>query len=288
MHPECFSPDIKEPKFFSSDLNRELDRNLGKDYFQLVNSEDEYDALFANGTGKIKGDFNPYNILSVEAAKNIFNYNSKAKIIISIREPVSFLRSFHYQSLYNMYENEPDFLQALALEVSRRAGKDIPRYCYNPSYLYYSALVEYKIFIKRFTDIFGFDNVKIILFDDIIKNEITVYKTLLRFLEVRDMSFIPSKVDRNPSHALRFARLRRVVLSPRVRKWLYTKIPQNLLPVGAKISQMLFKKKQEKPFVSKADIDRIKAQYKSNVVELNTFLNTSGLLNQDLLTLWDY
>jgi len=288
LHPEIIAPEIKEINYFNSDHNREAEKHLGADYFQLAKSEAEYLNFFKGGINQFKGDFNPIYIFSEAAPHNIFKHNSAAKILISVREPVSFLRSFHFQSLYNMIEDEPDFLRALALEESRRAGKNIPQHCHNSFHLYYSFLVEYKKHIKRFTDIFGYENVKLVLFDDILENETLAYQSILRFLKVTNMDFMPARADRNPSHALRFAWLRSLIFSPPVKKWLHTKTPQKLLPWGAKISQAVFKKKREKPFVSKTDIDQLKTQFGSNVAELNTFLNESGMLHRDLLTLWDY
>jgi len=287
-HPEIAIPDIKEINFFNTDHNREGREHLGANHFQLAESENEYLQYFQGSIDKIKGDVNPSYIFSTEAPQNIFKHNPETKILISLREPVSFLRSYHFQSLYNLVEDEPDFLRALSLEKSRRAGRNIPRHCHNYYQVYYSFLSSYKQHIKHFTDIFGFDKIKVLLFDDIVENEDKVYQDILRFLSVRELDFIPSKVDRNPSHALRFTRLRKIFLSPPVKKWLYTKLPKNLLPIGAGLSKMIFKKKQEKTFIAKTDIDQLKSQLSSNVIELNLFLNKTGLLNRDLLDIWDY
>lgn len=287
-HPEFFAPEIKEPKFFSTDFNRKMESQLGENYYQIISSVEEYSLLFMGAGEKIKGDFNPFNIFSSEAAENIYNYNPNAKILISIREPVSFLRSFHFQSLFRMIEDEPDFLRALTLEESRQKGKNIPQYCHSPHYLYYSRLVEYKTHIKRFSDFFGFENVKIILFDDIIANEYGVYQDILRFLDAKNIDFIPPRPDRNPSHALRFAWLRKLLFNPPVKKWLYTHTPLQLLPYGAKISQRIFKKEQEKPFVSTRDIELLKERFKENVEELNIFLNENKLIEKELVKIWGY
>lgn len=287
-HPEIFSPDVKEFNFFNSDHNREARERLGENYFQLTESEQDYARFFQDTVGKIRGDFTPINIFSQEAPINIFKYNPAAKILISIREPVSFLRSYHFQFLYNMIEDEPDFLNALFLEEARRAGRNIPEHCYNPSYLFYSALIEYRKHIKRYTDIFGHEKIKIVLFDDIVENESRVYRQILEFLNVINLDFIPSKANRNPSHALRFVWLRKLMFSPPVKKWLYTKIPQFLLPLGADISQVIFKKVQEKPVVSSQAIERLKIQFRPKVLELNSFLNETGLLDRNLLAMWGY
>jgi hypothetical protein len=287
-HPEFFAPDLKEPKYFSSDIYREMKDHLGGNYYQIIQSESAYSALFEGAGNRIKGDFNPFNIFSKEAPQNIYEYNPNAKILICVREPVSFLRSFHFQSLYGMTENEPDFLRALSLEKSRKNGQNIPRYCQIPSYLFYSQLIDYQTQIKAYTDVFDFKNVKIILFDDIVKDEYGVFRDILRFLNAKDVDFTPPPADRNPSHAIRFAWLRKLVLNPPIRKWLYTHIPLRLLPVGAKISQKLFKKNQDKPFVSPEDIKQLKKQYKNKVNDLSNFLQANGVLSRDLCKLWDY
>jgi Sulfotransferase domain len=287
-HPEIFSPDVKEINYFNSDHNLERKKLLGQNYFQLASSDDDYAKFFQDAKDKIKGDFNPIYIFSEEAPRNLFNYNPAARILVSIREPVSFLRSFHFQSLYNLIENEPNFLKALSLEESRRSGHNIPEYCYNPFYLYYSALVEYNKYIKHYVDVFGCNNVKIVLFDDIMEDEYRVYKEILNFLHVKNVDFIPPKPDRNPSHVLRFSWLRKFLFSPPINRWLYTNIPQQLLPLGAKISQKIFKKTQEKPYVSRTEEEQLKIQFRPKVAELDAFLNTTGLLNRDLLTIWGY
>lgn len=287
-HPEVFTPEIKEVNFFNSDFILEFKRHLGKDHFEFVRNEEQYSSLFLGAIDKLKGDFTPVNIFSADAPKNIFSYNPLAKILISIREPISFLRSFHFQSLYNLIEDEPDFLRALFLEDSRRSGKNIPKYCHNPLYLHYSSLVNYKEYVKRYTDIFGFENVKIILFDDIVKREYDVYRDVLTFLAINDANFIPPQPDRNPSHALRFTWLRKFLFTPQVKKFLYTNTPRLLLPMAVRASHKLFKKKQEKPFVSEQDINMLKKRFKYVVDDLNLFLNESYSLNLDLHFLWGY
>jgi hypothetical protein len=126
------------------------------------------------------------------------------------------------------------------------------------------------------------------LFDDITENEEKVYQAILRFLNVKSIDFIPSKRKQNRSHALRFAWLRRIVLRPPIKKWLYTKTPQNLMPVGARISQLVFKKEQEKPFVPNEEIAGLKKRFEPNVNELNLFLNKTGLVARDIARLWGY
>ena len=55
-----------------------------------------------------------------------------AKIIAILREPASFLRSFHLQMVSSGVESERDLAKALALEPERRRGRRIPRGCLPP------------------------------------------------------------------------------------------------------------------------------------------------------------
>ncbi len=287
-HPEIFSSETKELNYFNSDHIREFMRRLGPDYFQLARSDVDYASFFRGPPGKLVGDFNPIYIFSKEAPRNIHEYNPSAKILISVREPVSFLRSFHFQSLFQLIEDEPNFLDALALEEGRRAGHNIPHYCHHPFYLYYSSLVSYRQQIERYVGSFGAQNIKIILFDDLVADERGSFRDVLTFLNVSDRSFVPPPPDRNPSHALRLAPLRRFLYAPPIKKWLYTQTPRRLMPLGVKISHRIFKKPQDKPFVSVEDIKLLKTRFMPQVIELQEYLASQSLLKRDLLNMWGY
>jgi hypothetical protein len=287
-HPEIFSSAVKEVNFFNSDRNRHVQERLGKHYFQLVSSLEEYSRLFDDSEGRLKGDFTPVNIFSEEAPQNIYDYNPDAKILISIREPISFLRSFHFQSVYNLSEDQPDFIRALALEPSRRFGENIPKYCYDPFYLIYSDLADYRKYIRNFVGTFDPSKIMILLFDDIVAGEARLYREILSFLGVRNMNFAPQAIDTNPSHALRFRPLREAMLHPAVNKFLYQVTPRSFLAIAGRLSQRLFKSPEDKPAVPLSEIARLRQQFKPQVVELETFLKQSGLLQRNLASLWGY
>lgn len=287
-HPEIATSEIKEIDFFNTDFILEARKHLGKNYFSLIKTAADYAGLFDKDPQKIRGDFTPINVFSDAAPLNIYEYNNAARIIISIREPVSFLRSYHFQSLYNMIEDEPDFMKALSLEESRLNGRNVPVYCANLFYLLYSGLIDYMKYIKKYVDVFGREHVKVILFDDIMVDEYAVYQELLRFLNVNNLNFFPETHDRNPNHSLRFPLLRKFLLYPPVKKFFYENFPAGLRPLGVAISQRMFKKVQEKPHVSVEDLRRLKFQFKPKVEELNNYLNEAGLVSRNIIELWKY
>ncbi|MBP6414624.1 MAG: sulfotransferase, partial [Bacteroidia bacterium] len=107
QHPEIYLSPIKEPNFFSSDIKIENLRQSVKNRIKAENidqffndgmkrtihrafirDEHQYLQLFAPAApGQLKGEASPSYLYSEVAAKSIFAFNEKAKIIIILREP---------------------------------------------------------------------------------------------------------------------------------------------------------------------------------------------------------
>lgn len=103
-HPEIFVPPRKELNYFNKGLVR----------VSPIKTLDEYLSFFAEGKGKICGEASPVYLRTPNAAKEIHDFNPDAKIIIMLREPVSLLRSFHSQLLWNgNTEDIEDFQTAI-------------------------------------------------------------------------------------------------------------------------------------------------------------------------------
>ncbi len=101
------------------------------------------------------GEASPQYLRSRTAAAAIAEVQPQARIIAILREPASFVRSFHQQFLHANLETEPDLRRALGLEAARRAGRQIPRGCHHPSELAYSEHVSYVEQLKRFATASG-------------------------------------------------------------------------------------------------------------------------------------
>lgn len=170
-HPQLFIPPEKELRYFSQNPPRI--------------SLDKYLEFFQEGEGKICGEGTPSYLSHEFTPQAIYDFNPDAKIIIMLREPVALLHSFHAQLLWNgNTEDVEDFPTALALESERRQGRHIPQKCTNPQVLYYRDFVNFTEQIKRYWERFGKDNVKIILFDDFIRDSEKNYQETLEFLGV--------------------------------------------------------------------------------------------------------
>lgn len=194
QHPDIWLP-RKEIYFFGSDFTFRHTRP----------SLDYYLSLFENAPNSAKtlGEASVWYLYSQKAAQEIKAFQPNAKIIIMLRNPTQMLYSLHSQQLYAGNENINDFGQALAAETDRQQAKRIPPLIGCPyEALYYSQVPRYTEQIKRYWNEFGKENVKIILFDELIQNTSLVYTETLQFLGI-NTHFLPDFKQVNPNKTVR-------------------------------------------------------------------------------------
>ncbi len=192
QHPEIFLSIYKEPNFFSKDLTQ-------SDY--NVRDETLYTSLFTGaGDKKRVGEGSVWYLSSSIAASEIKTFNPTAKIIVMLRNPIDMICSLH--SLYVRTGNDDvtDFEKALDLQSERMKGSFIPENCYFPEGLFYTEVAKYYEKINRFMDVFGKENIHVILFDDFAHNTAQCCADTLRFLDV-DSEF-QSEFDLKKASAL--------------------------------------------------------------------------------------
>ena len=201
-HPQVFMPDLKEPWFLASDLRVALPASN-----PLPRTLDDYLALFAAALpGQRVGEATPSYLVSHDAARNIAELRPDARIIAILREPVSFLRSLHLQSVRNHAETETDLGKALALEGPRREGREIPPKTLRPQELYYSEHVRYVEQLRRYHAEFSPEQVLVLIYEDFrLDNEATL-RRVLRFLDLDDGAQI-EPIEANATVRVRSPRL---------------------------------------------------------------------------------
>ncbi|MCR9289853.1 MAG: sulfotransferase domain-containing protein [Bacteroidetes bacterium] len=199
QHPEMFGAPGKELRFFDRDENYKQGISWYKKKFielkkPLIRGRKNFEAT-------------PEYLYRLNAIQRIYNFKPDLKIIILLREPVkrafsawNMYRDFQIsreklpkvfytgyiedranQILSELYQNEnfPSFEEAAIADVNKYKENSIFE---EPSFIrrgiYYPQ-------VKRYFDLFGRDNVKIIGFKDLIgKNKIQVLNDLLAFLEM--------------------------------------------------------------------------------------------------------
>ena len=182
QHPDICISNPKEPDYFGSDLLKP----------DKPKTKEEYLSCFKGGsTEQLWGEGSTIYWLSQKAPQEIYDFNPQAKIIVMLREPVSLLYSLHSQLIFDLHEDITDFKLALEAEKERKQGKKIPPKCRRLNLLFYSEVVHFTDHLKRYLNVFGSNKVKIIIFDDFVKDTANVYRETLDFLSVNS-NFQPS------------------------------------------------------------------------------------------------
>jgi hypothetical protein len=292
QHPDVCMSEDKEPHFFSVDLLNEGEVFHGFPKYTRYPTRKDYHQLFSQREKeKIVGESSVFYLFSRLAAGQIKEYNPDAKIIIMIREPVSFLYSLHSQGVYSGNEVEKDFEKAMDLQDLRRLGKELPSTVHFPSRLFYDDHIHTSEHIERYLEHFPKQNIRIILFDDFIKDTSKSYCETLQFLGV-DESHIPELSNRNPNTTIRSPKLMTMLQDPQhpVSKVVKKVLPKSIVRKGKSVLKNANTKVEDRKQLSIATRDSLRKKYKPNVFALNELLHKEDLLGSpcDLMSLWGY
>ena len=283
QHPEIFMSSIKEPHYFCQDFHQESDRYYNSRRFFDFREESEYLQLFSKVKDeKVAGESSTNYLYSQVAATQIYQFNPEAKIIIVLREPAKFLYSLHSHYVKFTEENEPDFEQALALELQRRQGKFTSPRVTSPSYLYYSERIQYYDQVKRYYDLFDPIQIKVIIFEEFRSQNDKIYREILEFLEV-EPDFIPQYNAINVNKEVRFQSLNNLVNNPILKN-----ISKNLL--SQEFNEFIRDKVIEKLLWHQAPKDKIHPKIEAKLMQKyhSEVLKVSELIGVDLNTKWGY
>lgn len=175
-HEDVFFCDPKEPHHFNTDIPE----------FRWARSREEYLGLFADaGKAKAIGEASILYLYSRDAAENIHAFAPEARILIFVRSPAKFIPSYHQQQLYNLDEDVTALARAWHLS-GRRTSADLPTGCRDPKLLDYKSVGLFGAQAERYLTRFGEDRVRIVRFEDWVKDPRKTYLLLLDFLGLHD------------------------------------------------------------------------------------------------------
>ncbi len=176
VHPEIFVAQ-KEMHFFGADLQ------FGPQFYRR--NEAAYLAEFDAWNGQPSvGEASVWYLFSQRAAAEIKAFNPQARIIIMLREPAAMLYSLYNQFRADGNEHLPTFAEALAAEPDRQAGRRLARTAYFRQGLVYRAAARYTEQVRRYFELFGREQVRVILYDDFAADPAAAYREALGFLGV--------------------------------------------------------------------------------------------------------
>jgi len=284
-HPQIYMSDVKEPWFFARDLGVRFQPSS-----PLPETLEEYLSLFAAARPEQRvGEATPSYLVSRTAAASIADLQPDARIIAILREPASFLRSLHLQSVRNHAETETDLRKAIALEGVRRQGKAIPRDAIRPQELLYSEHVSYVEQLRRYHAVFPPEQVLVLIYEDFRADNDATVRQVLRFLEVDDTSPIEA-TEANPTVRVRSLRLYELVRSLYLGRGPVARVAKTgikaLTPRRLRLQALQTTRERvlysSPPAPDEELMLELRRRFKGEVVALSEYLD------RDLVTLWGY
>jgi hypothetical protein len=285
-HPQIYMPACKEPWFFASELRVRTPPRPEGTPATLA----EYLSLFEAARPEQRvGEASAQYLWSRTAADAIAEVDPGARVVALLREPASFLHSLHLQFLETYVETEGDLRKALALEPERRQGRRIPQYSYWPAALLYSEHVRYVEQLRRYYATFAPERILVLIYDDFRRDNESVVRTVLRFLEVDDSAPIHT-VEANPTVRARSQRLNELVHAVGVGRGpvsLAVKGSVKALTPAKLRRRALYAVQRQVVFAKPSPPDEalmaeLRVRFKPEVVALSEYLN------RDLVSLWGY
>jgi len=178
QHPQIFMSEVKELNYFAHDFP-----NVQKISFK---SKEDYLNVFskANSSHLAVGEASPFYLYSKVAFSNLHTFDPKAKIILSLRNPIDFVQSFHQLNLSLLREDQKDLRKAWVLQKQRLSGNKIPKSCRQPALIQYGELGLFGKYVEKLLEIFPRDQILIIIFEDFQKDPQKIYEDILRFISV--------------------------------------------------------------------------------------------------------
>jgi len=271
QHPDIYMCPVKEPHFFADVENslKEMHEKPipGKTYHtRVIRDQEIYHSLYEEGEHfKYRGEASPSYLWDKNAAKRIYHYNPKAKIIAVLRDPVERAYS-HYRMAYELgLEDEEDFYVALKREHNRKKdnvwGKD---------HLYIELGFYYKQ-LHRYATIFPKKQIKVINSEFLKTDTFDCYTEILSFLNLNIMQRERIVLQKkNEAQKVRYDWVRKLRVS-KLRYFLKMLLGSRLL---SRVKNCFYKEvEKSKNEMNHKSISLLKNVYKEDLHKLNKKFN---------------
>lgn len=206
QHPEVGMCPRKESHFFADDeLHKRQQMHPGRRRKDLA----EYLGWFAPLEGRRLGEASVWYLYSRGSGKRIKAFRPDAQAIAMIRNPMTAVPALHSEFVHMGIEPVRDLEAALALDEARvrdGAPPGFPPLSYRSAFRYAEQLAAY-------FDLFGRENVNVIVFDDFKRDTAGAFREVCEFLTV-DPSFEPEIRIVNANKEARVPGFQRLVKRP--------------------------------------------------------------------------
>jgi hypothetical protein len=259
QHTQVFMPENLEPYYFARlDIPQNYER-------EIISDEKKYLNLFKNAKNcKAIGESSPVYLYCPHSALEIKNRFPNSKIIISLRNPIEIAYSEYFSLKFMGFDKNRSFNELL----------DSSKEQLDQNEFHIDSLLEagfYSKYIKRFQKIFSKNQIKIIIFEEYIKNTIPTINSILSFLDIdKSIAFKTApkgayKVPRN------FASQKLMNNST------FRKTAKFIIPTVArqKIGERFLVKESSRPVLKQNERQRLKEIYQDDVENLAKLLGRS-------------
>jgi len=253
--PGIFMSPIKEPNYFSV---KTMPHN---DLLKTIRDKKKYLALFKNVKDeKILGEASSSYLADPDAANLIHQVSPKAKILISLRDPAERIFS-HYLMSRRLGIIKSTFYSEIQVELNKKLDKKNYKL-----FLYHGLYYEN---MKRYLDVFGRNNVSIIIFEEFIKNEKATIENILKFLNIKNdlKNFGPDVY--NKYGVVRNPIAQKILQSKKIRR-----VSEKLIspPKRRMLKEKFILKEEEKPIMEENEKKLLINYYHDDVQKLKNLL----------------
>ena len=192
QHPDIFMTKVKEPMFFNN-FQQENNYNILGSKSKKATKLEEYLAMFKDAKNeKAIGEASPAYIYNENAPHLIKEHLPDVKIIAILRQPTDRAYSNFLHTKRADRENVNSFEQAIKIEKERISDNWSPLY-------HYIQKGFYSVQLKRYYNLFPKENIKVYLFEDVVKTPKETLKDIFKFLNVDENIEIDTSKKSNVS-----------------------------------------------------------------------------------------
>jgi hypothetical protein len=255
QHPQVFMPEELEPYYFA---RLDIHENYSRYYYK---DKEKYLKLFKNsGNKKAIGESSPVYLSCPHSALDIKQHFPDSKIIISIRNPIEITQSMYFSAIFNKRAIE-SFGEVIDLGKKLIDKKEFRiDNILEPGF--------YSKHILRFKEIFPEKQIKVIIFEDYIKNTVPTINSILKFLDIEQtIEFTEAKKGayRVPKNKISEALLNNNT---------FRKMSRIIIPdvTRQKIGERYFVNESKKPEMLSKDRVCLKEIFESDVKKLSKII----------------
>ena len=251
--PEVYMSSLKEPGYFLTS-----DDILNRKFMNLIQDKEKYLSFFKDVKNEIAiGEATSLYLCDPDSANYIHQVVPNAKIIIILRNPVE--RAYSNFLMFRQTNENLSFHRAIHRNFSD------PDYDLTRRYL---ELGFYAKQVKKYLDVFGEKNVKILIFEEFIDDVTHTLKDVLTFLGVKNKTIEVSDKKYNPYLEPRTIFSKSILSSEKIRK--ITKVIPKKIRKSVRDNVLL--KEGHKPQMADKDRAFLKELYLDDVKKLEHIL----------------